>query len=211
MVSPEAKDFPTDDRFAKLRDVFDDQQLREYLQGKGPLSIAELPASLKVSEGFQTFVSSYGWPNRMNADAIAPPHNYTDATDFWRQLYDPTSDDAALNNFRQWISYRPINSVNEAGSIAEQIYATKPALHRAYVIAEPLYDTLRTVVADVSVYDIEALGRKHPEVPEAAYAAYRLLGRLFTKDDLRTQATIMTGRPGTTQPDVTDAHRALIE
>jgi len=209
MSTPDLREQAPDDKLVRLHDALADDQLQRYLEGTGPLGISELPEEVRLSEGFQDFVSFYDWPSSINAGTIKPVQEYQDAADFWYNIYEPTSSEKGLNNFKEWLRYRPVAQFDPRASIAEQVYATKPALQRAYVVAEPLFTALREVV-DIDDNPEEVI-EDYPEVAEGAYAAYRLLGRLLTKDDLRLQMSLLTDTSALELHDVEDAHVALIE
>lgn len=198
---------------SRLEAALNDETLQRYLEGSGPLTIAELPEELRLSEAFESFVGQYDWPSHQNADAISPVREYEDPATFWRCMYDdalPAS--LRLTNFRNWLAVRPIESITEARRGID-LWGFKPPLHRAYAVAEPFMDSLREIVnmVEPGTQNCYAVAEQHPRVPEAAYAAYRLLGRLVVEDDIATASRHLRG--GQADPDspiVTDAHEYLV-
>lgn len=217
MDSPENKNYLTEAPFTELHDALADEQLQAYLDGEGPLRIHELPRELSTSSAFEAFVNEYDWPNGGNAGKIAPVHDYDDAPDFWKNTYDDTDPEKYLNNFSIWLETKPVISAKDATRTADFV-GFNPALHRGYVVAESLLSPLREIIRTTPNLHVahqhhaamEKLGQLHPEVPEAAYAAYRLFGRLMTKNDMRLAISKMSGwRSAEGVADITDAHHTL--
>ncbi len=214
MSSPENKQFTDTNHFSDLRDALKDEQLQEYLHNKGPLKIQELPHSLASDPKFMAFFGEYDWPIDANAGEIAPVHDYNDAVDFWKNVYGGDDEAKYMNNFKNWLIAEP-STVFDPSKGMLSIWELNPALHRANVVAEPLFKNLRAIISEVPNYHthlqeelMAELGEQHPEVQEAAYAAYRLLGRLVTKDDIRHTLKAM-GASSEKGEDVTDAHDYL--
>lgn len=213
MNSPENETTRPDDTFAKLREVLADNDLKEYVATQGPLRIAELPRDLIMDPDFATFVGEYDWPNGRNAGAIAPVHDYDDANDFWKNLYDSSDHEKYLNNFINWLVAEPEVEWDQTKGIGGA-WELSPTLHRGYVVAAPLFSNLRRAILEAPGYSaasgpaLESLGAEHPEVKDAAYTAYKLLGRLVVKDDQKMTLRAM-GASSRAGEEVSDAHRYL--
>lgn len=200
-----------DDTDARLEDALNDEVIRGYIEGNGPLTIAELPAELATSEQFAHFVNEYDWPRRQNAGGITPVRDYESPEFFWRCMYDDTLPRTLrLNNFRNRLAVRPIENTADATRIID-VYGFEPALHRAYMVARPLMEPLREIADSVNLdnQNFQAVAEQHPTAPVAAYAAYRLLGRLITQDDNAIGLQHMRGQADPNTPLVTDAHEYL--
>lgn len=212
----EAKEPSIDELIDGLRDALANPELQTYIEESGPLLKTELPEKLVTSPEFASFVEVYSWPDAENAGAIEPVRDYDDAEDFWENVYqrDDDAPEKYLNNFKSWLRVEPKQELDfSQGTLG--VYGLNPALHRAHVLAEPLFTNLRLAITQTPGYMtlsqaevMEKLGSDNPEVPEAAFAAYRLLGRLITKDDLTLTLRAM-GDSSDTQPDITEAHRYL--
>jgi hypothetical protein len=202
-----------DSHGSALERTLNDPQLQQYLQGEGPLTAEQLSLEAVEQPNFQACVAKYNWPTTENTSGITPVLDYEDAQDFWAHMR--SHDAKRLNNFPLWLMARPIDSVNEAKS-ASDLYGLKPALHRADSIAKDFFAALREAMHDMHVTTVHdpstrtaEYAAEHPEIVEATYAAYRLLGRLITRDD-ETIAMREGFGSAQEQPPVTSAHLHLV-
>lgn len=99
-----------------------------------------------------------------------------------------------------------------AGVLGED-RAEKPALLRARALAPGLFEALSDTLRDVSVSDIAQVGElleENPQLSYAVYMAYRIMGRLVTRDDRRIHAGRITGVPQPGIADVQSAHDEVL-
>lgn len=203
-----------DDVTVELRAALNAQQLQEYLAVDGPLRISDLPPEIATSEAFEHFVGQYDWPSYANAGSIAPTREamYEDANDFWYHMYDGDGP-KYLNNFKDWLATPPIDDRRDAKTMTAIAYGLQPALARAHIVAEPLFQVLRTVASQSEGIPINAtqaahVAERYSDVPQAALAAYRLLGKLLTQDDQKMVIKKLDANPDEVGV-ITDAHEYL--
>jgi hypothetical protein len=211
------------DPYETLKQVLEDETLQGYIRKKGPLLERELPDELRYSEALYTFTvdENWGWPSPRNTRNMRPflPQRFPDSQDFWVNVF-RHGGEKGMNNFLNWMQAKPIESLAEAATPNDQ-YGLNPALHRAHIVAQPLMEGIRTALITVRAdesnpHELDELGKlmmagiEHPELAEAAFAAYKLLGRLMTSEDDGIMADKM-GYDSLNRPRIVSAHDKLRE
>ena len=152
-----------------------------------------------------------GWPTDGDND-ISDLHYYTPDT-LRDNIFGHGDGRAHLNNLLSYIGVVP--GVDEQGhdtprgkSVGEIVYGTTPALIRATALAPDLFAALRGELEGVTLPKDRVMKLDDDRVAYGVYMAYRIMGRLVTKDDLRVQSTLM-GRTEKDLPDLSSAHHAV--
>ena len=203
------------DAYQVLNNSLSDEKLLALADGEGPLQVSELDADLRSSEAFHAFVAEFGWPNTIEDGNIVPTPHMNDVT-FYRALtggIEIDERDYYLNNFKVWMSVEPSSAAYTGGSVTD-VYAAKPALHRAYVVAPEFMLALRIAYTSLpklaSFPDAQTLASSEGElVVKSAHIAYRLIERLLKATDPDLERRILFN----THSDIriTDAAIALSE
>jgi hypothetical protein len=188
-----------------------------YAQGKGVLPANEIITDM--SDAAWDFVSSHEWPDATDSDIRTNSVTFDSDEEFLDALrnYDNPN---YLNNFN--VLLRTLVAVDargtniDAGAFAEKIYATKPVLFRMYALAPEL-------IALIQAFYIEAAKQyersddltsflKQPEnepIIEATHLTYKIMKRLFKKDDQYRQMRALFGSDTAGAELIFDAHDEL--
>lgn len=174
-----------------------------------------LAERLGADEEFHELVSVIGWPDKKDTK-IKPQRTYRDVRDFQRHIvthkHDFHGKSKGLNNFRIYLENEPLALGQPSFDVSRgfnQVYAASPYVMRAYALVPELFDTLRAIIT-TSGHSSRRDVYSDQVVAEAAWSAYRLMGRLVRPDDATIQSALLGHSPDGLE-SFTDAHVALVE
>ena len=216
-----------------LVEILGDEKLQEYaFDGDAALMLNQVPDDVRGSDNFQRMLGVIGWPDEEDARNMEPVGRYQDLRDFMDASFSPSFVDEAgqlitrsdeLNNFHALMRYKPAEIGQDGQAIVDQqsveskVASTHPALMRAQALVPDLLSELRVR------FDAQATEKKpypstmevyesDPYVVQAAYTAYRVIGRLVSRYDLQISA-LLNGRDkveAAQLPLETSPHESLI-
>lgn len=205
------------DAYRVLNNSVHDEKLLALTEETGPLQMSELDGDVRQSEAFREFVTEFDWPTVLEDGAITPSVRFKDDHDFL-DAFKPLDDEREkgqpyLNNFKVWLSLEPSSELFNPDKMPD-VYAAKPALHRAYVVAPEFMGSLRVAYNSLdrprwSNYpDRESFESNESElVLRGAHLAYQLLGRLLKTTDPDLESMTLFGKHSDTR--ITDAMTEL--
>lgn len=218
MISLEKHVKQPDELTTELRAILNDDFIKSFRDKAIPVSAPNQPLESSFSETFPglfDLLDTYGWPSQLETSDIIPTHEsvYSNAQDFWLNMYGGYDGAKYLNNFKCWLATRPIPRRQPNSTLHDIVYGLQPALLRAYAVAPELFVLLQSVTSDDEGAPIDEeraseISQQYPDIPEAAFVAYRLLGKLLTPQDEETVFKSLGNNPAEAQR-VTDAHQYL--
>lgn len=151
------KDFQ--EAFQQIIEAIEHPALAELSTLDGPITIADIPAQIRVSEEFKEVIAKYGWPNKGQDGAIEPPRQFASNEEFLRALkpFDDTlkSDDThdvepglravAGSYLFRILAVLPIETREDMTSI-DGMYGLLPIKHRAEVVYPELFENLTIIL-----------------------------------------------------------------
>lgn len=208
-----------------LVEILSDEALQEYaFSDAAALTLEQLPEELKQAEGFEATVALIGWPDEEDGQNLAPVYEYAGIREFIESSFGSEtggfdlSNPKILNNFNTLLKYKPLDlstgevMVNDPlqVSLEQRAASTHPALIRAQLVIPELLGDLRTRF-DESL-SAHKMYSSDPYAPQAAYFAYRVIGRLVSRYDGQIQARL-DGQPEEVVMQIpleTSAHESIV-
>jgi hypothetical protein len=208
-----------------LVEILSDEALQEYAFGDASaLTLEQLPEELKQTGGFEATVALVGWPDEEDGRNLAPVYDYAGIREFIESNFGSESGEydfsnpKMLNNFNTLLKYEPFDptagemTANDRVqmSLEQRAASTHPALIRAQLVVPELLDELRDRF-DKSLSAREMYS-SDPYAPQAAYFAYRVIGRLVSRYDGQIQARL-DGQPEDVVMQIpleTSAHESIV-
>ena len=185
-----------------LRRIVVSPDIEVIVGEQGPLTLDQLPPDIRTSETMQGVLSAYGWPTYREDTGLKPVTIYDSDIDFLQSLRPMRGGDHSFvvsSTFFQMLRISPCELPIDQQAVlsghhnAYTMFSIYPFLHRAYAAVPELFDNLRIVLDDIQdkyrkiadddhVYDFLMMP-DNTYIVAAIHDAYRIMGRLFKKDD----------------------------
>lgn len=179
----------------QLEQVVVNEQIIEFADGSGPLTLARLPREVLNDQRIKDAMARDGWPSLAD-QLIEGVEHFETSKDFIDSLkpvdgeYGPRN--LYASNVMHLVGYPVINGKAEITS-TESLTGLTPVVHRAHAVAPELFDNLQIVIGKMFdrfrvngdtdyLYD-ELLQSQNQHVCDALHMAYKIMGRLVKVDD----------------------------